>query len=359
MSVAATAPLEAFLELAPDAMVAVDDHGLIVAVNGEALRVLGYERERLLGSPIECLVPEPQRDAHARHRAAFVQETRARAMGSQLELLAQRSDGSQLPVEISLRPFEASSGRIVVAAIRDVSARRATQRALELAYQELESFSDAAAHDLRAPLRGISGFAEILAREHARALDDDGRDCLAEIRDNAARMTALIDALLSLSRASRAELRRDHVEIGALARQLLRRYAREDPSRTVDVTVDADLQAWVDPSLVRPLLDNLLRNAWKFTAHVCPARIEFGETTSAGGRCFFVRDNGVGFDPARAARLFTPFVRLHPEHEFAGTGIGLATARRIVRRHGGELWATSQPGEGATFCFTLPDEGAA
>lgn len=359
MPEAPTAPLEQFLELAPDAMIAVDGSGVIVAVNREALRLFGYDRDTLIGRRIECLVPQQHREVHARHRAAFVQETRARAMGSKLELSAERSDGSQLPVEISLRPLETGAGRIVVSAIRDVSARRATQRALEFAYQELESFSDSIAHDLRAPLRGISSFAEILAREHTAALDDDARDCLAEIRDNAARMTALIDALLSLSRVSRAELRRDRIDLGEMAQDLLRRYAHEDPARTVEVTVELGLWAFADPALARALLDNLLRNAWKFTAREPSARIEFGQTTTQRGHCYFVRDNGAGFDPAHASRLFTPFARLHSEQEFPGTGIGLATARRIVRRHGGDIWASSEPGHGAMFCFSLPAEGVA
>jgi light-regulated signal transduction histidine kinase (bacteriophytochrome) len=169
-------------------------------------------------------------------------------------------------------------------------------------------------------------------------------------------MGDLIDALLSLSRVARSALRRESVDLSALVRATCARLATSDPGRVVDVVVEDHLRANVDPTLARALVENLVDNAWKFTAHVPAARIEFGATTNEGVHAFFVRDNGAGFDPEFAGKLFAPFQRLHTTAEFPGTGIGLANVQRIVRRHGGRIWAEGKVGHGATFVFSLPAE---
>jgi light-regulated signal transduction histidine kinase (bacteriophytochrome) len=243
---------------------------------------------------------------------------------------------------------------LVTAAIRDITERKRTENALKLALKELESFSYSVAHDLRAPLRGMNGFAQILLDTYGSKLDDDGMDCLNEIRSNAVRMGALIDALLSLSQVTRSELRPDRVDLGALVRTVAADYARAEPGRSVRVVVSEGLSANADPRLARTLIENLVANAWKFTSRAAAPRIEFGARDDDGGRTFFLRDNGAGFDMAHAARLFGAFQRLHTVGEFPGTGIGLATAQRIVQRHGGRIWAEGAVGEGATFFFTLP-----
>lgn len=225
---------------------------------------------------------------------------------------------------------------------------------LEAAVSELEAFSYSVSHDLRAPLRTISAFTQALAEDLRYQLDDKSRDHLRRVLAAAARMSELIDALLELSRISRAQLGRHRVDLSSVALAVVDELRRRDLSRKVIATVAPDLVADADGRLIRILFDNLLGNAWKFTAKQPTGRVEIGSETRDGETVLFVRDNGAGFDMAYADRLFTPFHRLHSEQDYAGTGIGLATVRRIVERHGGRIWAESAPGAGATFYFTLP-----
>jgi signal transduction histidine kinase len=219
---------------------------------------------------------------------------------------------------------------------------------------ELDAFSYSVAHDLRAPLRALRGFAGILLDEHGASIDPAGGELLREILASSEHMGALIDALLSLARVSRGALVPEEVELSALVREEGGRLAASEPGRSVELIVAPDVRAQVDPALARTLLQNLVGNAWKFTSRVTPGKIEFGTSRQQGETVLFVRDNGAGFDPAYARKLFAPFQRLHTTAEFPGTGIGLATTQRIIRRHGGRIWAEGAVGEGATFYFTLP-----
>jgi two-component system, NtrC family, sensor kinase len=225
--------------------------------------------------------------------------------------------------------------------------------ALEGANRELESFSYSVAHDLRAPLRSIDGFSQALLDEYADRLDDEGRQYLQFVRESAQRMALLIDDLLALSRVTRAELRRESVDLGAIARATVARLERDNPDRRVEVTIPEGLRAEADPRLVGVVFDNLLGNAWKFTSKTDGARIWLGTLPSDSPRTYFVRDNGAGFDMNFAHKLFGVFQRLHSTSEFDGTGIGLAIVNRIVNRHGGRVWAEGEVGKGATFYFTL------
>ncbi len=237
-------------------------------------------------------------------------------------------------------------------------ARRTSQ--LELANRELESFAYSVSHDLRAPLRAIDGFARAVLEDHGERLPPEGRAYLERVCHAAERMGRLIDDLLALSRVTRREMHRRRVDLSALARAIADELAADEPGRAVDVRIAPGLAVEADPGLVRLLLENLLRNAWKYTRPRTRAVVEFGaERGGAGATVFFVRDNGVGFDMRHAGRLFQPFQRLHRDEEFEGTGIGLATALRVVRRHGGRIWAEAEPGRGAVFRFTLePEPGA-
>ena len=219
--------------------------------------------------------------------------------------------------------------------------------------EELEAFASSVSHDLRAPLRHLDGLAAALLEDYVEKLDAPGQDYLARIRAAAVRMASLIEDLLRLSRVTRAELKVAETDLSEIARSIVDDLRREHPQRVVNVRIAPDLRAQADPGMLRSALVNLIHNAWKFTGHRPMATIEFGVRTLDGIRIYFVRDDGAGFDMAHAGRLFDAFQRLHTEQEFPGTGIGLATVRRVMRRHGGDAWAESAVGQGATFFFTL------
>ncbi|HTL67437.1 MAG TPA: PAS domain-containing protein [Lacunisphaera sp.] len=229
---------------------------------------------------------------------------------------------------------------------------------LKAANAELEAFSYSVSHDLRAPLRSIDGFSRIVLENSTGKLDPEDCAHLQRVRAASQRMGELIDALLKLSRAVRAEMRCVTLDVSALARNTLEELQRAEPGRQVECVVAPGLRATADRPLLHLVLENLLGNAWKFTANCPAARIEFGGREAGGEHVLFVRDNGAGFDPAYAAKLFAPFQRLHTQDEFPGQGIGLATVQRIIRRHGGRVWAEGAVNSGATFYFTLPVQPA-
>ncbi len=238
-------------------------------------------------------------------------------------------------------------------AARDLAEARAELvRELEHKNQELESFSYAVSHDLRAPLRRIEAFSRAVLDSQDR-LDADGRRYFDRIQEASRQMSQLIDDVLHLSKVTRAELRSQEVDLSALASAILERLREGEPARAVESKVRPAVLAQGDGQLLRIALVNLLENAWKFTARQPDARIEFGMTSVAGEPTYFVRDNGAGFDMAYVDRLFGPFQRLHLASEFPGSGIGLATVRRIIHRMGGRVWAEGLVGQGATFSFTL------
>ena len=361
--------LSELLRSAPDGIIIVDREGQVVLANDQAGLHFGYTTEELTGQPIEVLVPDKQRRVHTKHRAGYISTPRRRNMGEGLELLGQRKDGSFFPVEISLSPIETAEGFWVAGIIRDITQRKQETEQirrlnedlrrhtveLEAANRELEAFSYSVSHDLRAPLRAIDGFLRIILEEQADRLDETGKGYLKRVVAAADKMAQLIDDLLNLAKINRAELTRQTTDLAAVARAILGELASHEPGRRVDCVVPDSLPVSGDPRLLGILLQNLLGNAWKFTAKQASARIELGTTPAPEGRRIcFVRDNGAGFDMAYAHKLFKAFQRLHHDHEFPGTGIGLATVHRIVTRHGGRVWMESKVGEGTTCFFELP-----
>jgi PAS domain S-box-containing protein len=355
------------LESAPDAMVVVDEQGLIQLVNSQTEKMFGYDRVELVGQPVEVLVPKRFRKKHARHRDGYYGEHPARPMGAGLDLFGLRKNGSEFPVEISLSPLEAEDGLLVSAAIRDITQRRRMeedvqklnedlkQRAaqLEAANKELEAFSYSVSHDLRAPLRSIDGFSHVVLEDYGDQLPADARAYLERVRAAAQRMAVLIDDLLNLSRVTRTALQPRFINLSKMAEEILRGLQESHPDRQVTFSLMPDLMVEADPHLMNIVLENLLSNAWKFTSKREQATIEFGQKNHARERTFYVRDNGVGFDMAYADKLFGVFQRLHSVTEFPGTGVGLATVQRIISIHGGRIWAESAEGMGTTFYFTL------
>ena len=349
----------AVAETVADAVISADSQGLITYVNKGGERLFGWEADQLSGRPLTVLMPERFREENRRLLKAASSET---PFGSRhvLELIALRKDGREFPVELSVARWDDAAGRFFTAIIRDITERRrrdeelrAINAQLELTNQELETFSYSVSHDLRAPVRSVDGFSAILEQDYGDRLDDRGKDCLARVRAAAQRMYTLIDALLMLSRVTQEEMRRDVVDLSALARSAATELQRTQPDRLVEFVIPPGIIAVGDGSLIRVMLENLLGNAWKFTSKQATARIEFGAKEQAAQAVYFVRDNGAGFDRAYADKLFGAFQRLHTVDEFPGTGIGLPTVQRIVRRHGGTVWAEASPAAGATFYFPV------
>ncbi len=250
------------------------------------------------------------------------------------------------------------------AEVRELNAaleRRVSERTAQLqaSNKELEAFSYSVSHDLRAPLRSIDAFSQLVREDYQDKLDDQGKQYLDIVGESSRHMGQLIDDLLHLSRVTRTEMRRRPVDLSSLARQIVAGLRQLEPQRQVKVDIASDLRAEGDERLLRIALENLINNAWKFTAKQPQARIEFGSEIQDGRPVFFVRDNGAGFDMAYANKLFGAFQRLHSANEFPGHGVGLATVQRIINRHGGRIWASAAVNQGASFYFTLPDEQSA
>jgi two-component system, sensor histidine kinase and response regulator len=230
---------------------------------------------------------------------------------------------------------------------------RAVNESLQTSNEDLEAFGYSVSHDLRAPLRSISGFSRILAEECAAQLDENGKELLQRVQSACHRMEELIEGLLNFSRVARSEMSRQEVDLSALATAVMADLQKAQPQRAVDYRIAEGLSATGDAILLRSVFENLLGNAWKFTSKRSSAVIEVGMNVDGNERVFFVRDNGVGFDMQFAEKLFGAFQRMHSTNDFPGTGVGLATVQRIIRRHGGGIWAESAVGAGATFRFTL------
>jgi PAS domain S-box-containing protein len=355
------------LESAPDAVVVVDQQGVIQLVNSQTEKLFGYDRVQLVGEPVEILVPKRFRKKHSRHREGYYGEHPTRPMGVGLDLFGLRKNGTEFPVEISLSPLQTEEGLLVSAAIRDVTQRKLLeedvqklnedlkQRAaqLEAANRELEAFSYSVSHDLRAPLRSIDGFSHVVLEDYGEQLPADARGYLERVRAAAQRMAVLIDDLLNLSRVTRTALQPKFINLSKMVEEIVQELQEAQPDRQVALSLTPDLMVQADPHLMHIVLENLLSNAWKFTSKQEQPEVEFGQKKQLKERTFYVRDNGVGFNMAYADKLFGVFQRLHSVSEFPGTGVGLATVQRIISIHGGRIWAESAEGKGTTFYFTL------
>lgn len=323
---------------------------------------------------LEHIIPEDREMADRK-----VEDAIARGTNSDVECRIIRRDGELRWIRACGRHYHRPSGHpIMVGTVEDITERkmaeeelraakqsledfskklelRVQQRTEELfqSYKEMEAFSYSVSHDLRAPVRSMTGFSEALLEDCYGVLDEKGRDYLQRIYNAGKEMDALIDDILDLARVTRSALDLEEVDLSAAAAKIVEELGREDPSRAVEVVIQPGIVVSADKQLAVSLMRNLLDNAWKFTSRNPAARIEFGSYPSEGETICFVKDNGVGFDMAHAGKLFGAFQRLHAKEEFSGSGIGLATVDRIVKRHGGRVWAESRLGEGAMFSFTL------
>lgn len=362
---------ERILEFVPDAMVVINSKGRIVFVNSQTEKLFGYKRETLLGHTIQKLIPERFTTSHAQHIKHYLSKPAVRPMGIGLELLGRCKNGREIAVEISLSPLETEEGVFGMSAIRDVTLRKQHENAIKKLNQdleqrviertaeltasnkELEAFCYSVSHDLRSPLRGITGFSQALIEDFSDVLEGQGLNYLERIRNAGNMMGELIDELLVLSRVTRREMRIEQVDLSLLAKDLVSEFKQREPDRKVTCLIADHLIVSGDLRLLQNVLQNLLSNAWKFTAQQAEATIEFGMKHQNGHSEYYIRDNGAGFDMAYADKLFGPFQRLHRKSEFTGNGIGLATVQRILHRHGGEIWAEGLVNKGATFYFRL------
>lgn len=339
--------------------------GKILLANPALVSMLGYWFfEELAERNLEAEGFEPD---YPRSRFRELIERDDEIIG--LESAWKRQDGSTVFVRESARAIRDAEGNTLhyEGTVEDITERKNAEeelkrhsgqleeqaRELRSLNRELETFSYSVAHDLRAPLRHIEGFALALLGDYGERLDDQGKRYVQKLRKSSVKMRQLIADLLKLSRVARAELSRSEVDLSQLARVIVSRMRESEPDRRVEFEVAENVTAVCDARLMGTALANLLGNAWKFTGKLPRARIEFGVKEVEGRQVYFVADDGAGFDMSGADKLFVPFRRLHDEGEFEGTGIGLATVQRIVRRHGGHIWAESEPGKGATFYFTL------
>jgi hypothetical protein len=343
--------------------------GAIIEANDYFLDLIGYTRDEFERGEIDWRAITPPEWLPVSDHA--IGEMRARGTYDPYEKEYLRADGIRIPVLVAATALQGPDDLIAAFVLDNTERKRAEAEvlalnadleervqartaALEAANRELEAFSYSVSHDLRAPLRSIDAFSQILLREHAEGLDMEARRVLGVVVRNAQQMGRLIDDLLALSRVGRKDLERRPVDMGRLARSVADGCSAASPGRAIEFDIGPLFGAPGDPGLLGQVWTNLIGNAVKFTRPMEPSRIEVRCRRRDGECRYTVRDNGVGFDPAYADKLFQPFQRLHQTSEFEGTGIGLAIVARIVHRHGGRVWAESAPGEGATFGFSLP-----
>lgn len=344
-----------------------------LSANPAMARIYGYDSAEELIAAVTDIAG--QLYVNPNDRARILRRIVKDGVLSAFEVQHRRKDGNTVWLSLHARAVRDESGKVVrlEGMAEDITHRkqaeeelrrlneelegRVSQRTaqLEAANKELEAFSYSVSHDLRAPLRGIDGFSQALLEDYQnKPLDETGKDYLERVRAGVQRMGHLIDDMLKLSRVTRSEFHPKSVDLSGLVRNILNDRQLNDPSRIVDAAIQEGLVVRGDPDLLQIAMENLIDNAWKFTGRSSTPRIEFGAAVHSGKTAFFIRDNGVGFGMGYVHKLFVPFQRLHSTHEFPGTGIGLATVKRIMDRHGGEVWAEGEIGKGATIFFTLP-----
>jgi PAS domain S-box-containing protein len=353
------------IEQSRDGIVVLDQNGKVYEANQRFVDMLGYSPEELSKLHVWDW------DAYQTREKLLDRINNIDEAGDHFETKHRHKDGTVYDIELSTNGAMFAGQKLIFCVCRDITERKRAEEKLKLTLtslehstaqlqatnKELESFSYSVSHDLRSPLRSIDGFSQALLEDYANTLDEKGQDYFKRLRGASQKMGELIDGLLKLSRVTRSEMHQEKTDLGILAKDIIGRLKETDPKRHVKVTIGDDLVTNGDSQMMRVLLENLLGNAWKFTAKTQHARIELGRGVNGDKNTFFIKDNGAGFDMAFKDKLFGAFQRFHDTTEFPGTGIGLATVQRIINRHGGSIRAEAEVGKGATFYFTF-DEGA-
>jgi PAS domain S-box-containing protein len=363
----------AILETALDAIISIDHTGRVQEWNPAAKKIFGYERAEVLDQPMDKLIiPPALQEIYQDGLTNYLMTGVGSLLGKPIEMTLRRADGTEFRAELAISRVATEDPPRCTALVRDITERKKAEAEiyqlneqleqrvrlrtaqLEEANHELEAFSYSVSHDLRAPLRHIAGYVEILQSECTGRLDSTARQYLQTIGDSAAQLGNLIDALLAFSRMGRIEMRQERVSLDALVEEARVALQQDIKDRKIEWQIAAFPEVRGDPLMLRQVIINLLANALKYTRQSASARIEIGALESECEIIFYMRDNGAGFDMKYAEKLFGVFQRLHSASEFEGTGIGLANVRRIIRRHGGRTWAEGAVGGGATFYFSIP-----
>jgi len=341
----------------------IDMEGKVLDANNEYVRLSGHNNfQQIIGRNVIEWTAEHDRARNAEEVGLCLKHGFVR----NLEIDYVDKDGRFTPVEINATAVETMGGTVIMTLCRDITERKKAEdeirqlnESLEQRVRErtieLEAFSYSVSHDLRAPLRAIDGFSQALLEDYENKLDAQGKDYLTRIRTSTLLMAELIEDLLKLSRITKTDMDIVPVNLTRIAQAIIDELQKTHPQRIVNIKIAGSMEDSGDPRLIRIVLENLLGNAWKFTGKKTMAEIGFGSTTKDNKKVYFIRDNGAGFDMEYAERIFAPFQRLHSVEEYPGTGIGLATVKRIIHRHGGTVRAEGSPGEGATFYFTLQE----
>lgn len=363
----------AIVASAIDGIITISDRGVIETVNDATAAIFGYETEEMVGQNVKLLMPEPYHSGHDQYLENYLTTGVKRIIGIGREVVGKRKDGTLFPIDLAVTEVNVHGRMLFAGTVRDITLRksiemeirqlnddledRVNERTAELmaTNAELDSFAYSVSHDLRAPLRHIDGFIDLL-REHIHdSLDDKGSHYLDTVASSARRMGLLIDDLLAFSRMSRVELAKRSVDMNEVVETVIEQLEAEYAGREIHWEIEPLPAGTGDRSLLAMVWTNLVQNAIKFTRTEPHAVIRIWATTTDDGvPAYAIQDNGVGYDPRYAANLFGVFQRLHRQEEFEGTGIGLATVRRIIQRHGGRTWAEAAINEGATFYFSLP-----
>ena len=330
--------------------------------------IFGYPTEEILGQPLEVIIPERLRESHLKAFRAAAETGKTRISGMTVGFPGLRKDDREFLLELSLAAWRTAEGDFFTAIIRDVTERRRAEEEIQLLNRELqqritelrtanadlESFSYSVSHDLRSPLAVIDGFSHVLLSDYNDKPNDEGKRCLNIIRATTQKMGQLIDDLLNFSRLGRQQMQQGEINMEELAQIVVTELRSAIPERTVEVEIKPLPTAYGDWSMIRQVMISLVSNAFKFSRHKDPMAVEIGGMKQENETVFYVKDNGAGFDMQYVGKLFGVFQRLHSPEEFEGTGVGLAIVHRIVRRHGGRVWAEAPVNEGATFYFALP-----